>query len=247
MNFPKISIITVSFNAVNVIEETILSVIGQTYPNIEYIIIDGGSTDGTTDIIKKYADKISYWISEPDKGIYDGMNKGIDKVTGDWVNFMNAGDSFYNKDVVKKIFSQKIDSHIEVIYGDSYTIYSDKEVIEKVRPLDVMIKKLQMPFCHQSVFLKTQNKKNIQFDTSYKIAADYKIFYTLWNKIGKNAFLYIPLPIAIFDAVEGISSQNGMLMIKEYIQIRATKKDIFWWFALIKYIIKYITRYNCIL
>lgn len=247
MNLPKISIITVSFNAVNVIEKTILSVISQTYIDIEYVIIDGGSTDGTTDIIKKYADKISYWISEPDKGIYDAMNKGIDKVTGDWVNFMNAGDSFYNKDVVKKIFSQKIGSHIEVIYGDSYTIYSSQKTIEKARPLDVMIKKLQMPFCHQSVFLKSQKKKEIKFDSSYKISADYKIFYTLFNKIGKNAFLYIPLPIAIFDAVEGISSQNGMLMIKEYIQIRATKKDIFWWFALIKYIIKYITRYNCIL
>lgn len=247
MNLPKISIITVSFNAVNVIEETILSVINQSFPNIEYIIIDGGSTDGTTDIIKKYADKISYWISEPDKGIYDAMNKGIDKITGEWVNFMNAGDSFYNKNVIQKIFSQKIDSHIEVIYGDSYTIYRDKEVIEKVRPLDVMIKKLQMPFCHQSVFLKSQKKKEIKFDSSYKISADYKIFYTLFNKIGENAFLYISLPIAIFDAVEGISSQNSMLMIKEYIQIRATKKDIFWWFALIKYIIKYITRYNCIL
>ena len=96
-NNPKISIITVSFNAVKVIEETIVSVINQTYTNVEYIIIDGGSTDGTVDIIKEYADKISYWVSESDKGIYDAMNKGGIKALGDFLYFLNAGDSFYNK------------------------------------------------------------------------------------------------------------------------------------------------------
>ena len=78
-----ISVVTVSYNAVATIEQTLLSVINQTYPNIEYIIIDGGSTDGTVDIIKKYADEIVYWISEPDKGIYDAMNKGIKKANGE--------------------------------------------------------------------------------------------------------------------------------------------------------------------
>ena len=82
-----ISVVTVSYNAVSTIEQTILSVINQTYPNVEYIIIDGGSTDGTVDIIKKYADKIAYWVSEPDKGIYDAMNKGGLKTTGDFIQF----------------------------------------------------------------------------------------------------------------------------------------------------------------
>ena len=100
MNIALISIITVSYNAVKTIEDTINSVLNQTYPNIEYIIIDGGSTDGTLDVIKKYQDKITYWVSEPDKGIYDAMNKGALKATGVWLHFMNAGDTFYDEQVL---------------------------------------------------------------------------------------------------------------------------------------------------
>ncbi len=83
---------TVTYNAEELLEETILSVINQSYKNIEYIIIDGASTDGTIDIIKKYEEKIDYWMSEPDEGIYFAMNKAIEKATGKWINFMNAGD-----------------------------------------------------------------------------------------------------------------------------------------------------------
>ena len=100
----KISVVTVCYNAADTIEKTILSVLNQTYHDIEYIIIDGGSTDGTVEIIRKYADKIAYWVSEPDKGIYDAMNKGIEVATGEWINFMNAGDRFYKSDVIKLIF-----------------------------------------------------------------------------------------------------------------------------------------------
>ena len=99
----KNSIVTVSYNAVATIESTILSVINQTYSNVEYIIIDGGSTDGTVDIIKKYQDKISYWISEPDQGIYDAMNKGLKIASGEWINFMNSGDSFVHTEVLENL------------------------------------------------------------------------------------------------------------------------------------------------
>ncbi|HEX3386494.1 MAG TPA: glycosyltransferase, partial [Mucilaginibacter sp.] len=92
INRPKVSIVTVVFNAADSLELTILSVINQSYPNTEFIIIDGGSTDGTVDLIKKYDKKINYWISEKDSGIYDAMNKALDVVSGDWVYFLGAGD-----------------------------------------------------------------------------------------------------------------------------------------------------------
>lgn len=116
-----ISIVTVSYNAVLTIEQTILSVINQTYPNVEYIIIDGGSTDGTVDIIKKYEDKIAYWVSEPDKGIYDAMNKGVVVATGEWINFMNAGDIFTDGDVIDKLFHQNIIiNRVGIVFGDTF-------------------------------------------------------------------------------------------------------------------------------
>ena len=94
MDAPIISVITVCYNVASTIEKTMLSVLNQTYKNLEYIIIDGNSTDGTVDIIKKYAERLTFWISEPDKGIYDAMNKGIVKATGKFLIFMNAGGEF---------------------------------------------------------------------------------------------------------------------------------------------------------
>ena len=94
-NQSKVSVITVVYNDVSNIEETILSVINQDYPNIEYVVIDGGSSDGTIELIKRYEYKLAYYLSEPDNGIYDAMNKGIVKVKGQLVNFMNSGDTFY--------------------------------------------------------------------------------------------------------------------------------------------------------
>ena len=116
----KISVITVCYNAVDVIERTILSVINQTYCNIEYIIVDGNSTDGTMDIINKYRDRISIVVSEPDNGVYDAMNKGIGLATGEWLNFMNAGDSFSNESIIEDVFKSDIPDTTKFIYSDYF-------------------------------------------------------------------------------------------------------------------------------
>ena len=109
----RISVITVCLNASKTIEQTILSIINQTYDNIEYIIIDGVSTDGTLDIIKKYESKISLCQSEPDNGIYDAMNKGLKLATGDFLIFMGADDVFYNENVIYKVASE-IDNYDDI-------------------------------------------------------------------------------------------------------------------------------------
>lgn len=114
----KVSVITVVYNGIDYIESTILSVLNQDYINLEYIIIDGGSTDGTLDIIKKYEDRIFYWLSEPDHGIYDAMNKGVAVATGIWIHFRNCGDYFYSDNVISAIFTQIIPNDVTIIYGN---------------------------------------------------------------------------------------------------------------------------------
>jgi glycosyltransferase involved in cell wall biosynthesis len=208
MNNPLITVITVVYNGVSTLEQTILSVINQTYKNIEYIIIDGGSTDGTVDIIKKYEKHLAYWVSEPDKGIYDAMNKGIDKASGEWINFMNSGDWFYDDSVLLSIDSL-LSSDIDVLYGDTI----------KFKTYPLWRFKLHMPFCHQSCFAKTDIYKRYHFDISYKLAGDYNFFFNLW----KNGYLfeYCPVVISMYDNT-GVSSLNYALCLKENAIVRGT-------------------------
>src|ERR1700761_112956 len=128
---PRLSIITIVYNNASDIERTILSVINQTYKNIEYIIIDGASTDGTLNIIGKYRDSISKLVSEPDKGIYDAMNKGLQQATGDYVLFMNSGDEIYAGDTVEKIFNTEPDA--DIYYGETEMINADGKSLGRRR------------------------------------------------------------------------------------------------------------------
>lgn len=144
---PKVSVITVCYNCKNDIEPTILSVIGQTYLNIEYIIIDGGSTDGTLEIINKYMDKINVLISESDQGIFDAMNKGLKHATGTWVNFMNAGDKFYDTETVKKVLGHGTYLNVGVVYGSKIT---NGEIFHPAKLSSLKYGGIMA--CHQSIF-----------------------------------------------------------------------------------------------
>lgn len=207
---PKISVITVCYNAEKTIEATIRSVLSQTYTNIEYIIIDGGSSDNTIKIIKEYLSQIAYFISESDKGVYDAMNKGIKAATGDWINFMNSGDSFYDDNVITKI-SKSLEPYLSVVYGDTNFIYEWGSAVMAPYPLDEL--EYNMIFSHQSSFVKTTLLVQNLFSIKYKIAGDYNLFYSLFKN--GNKFKYVPITIANYDAVDGLSSQNHLLAIKE--------------------------------
>ena len=179
IRLPLVTIITVVLNRKNELENTIRSIINQTYPNIEYIIIDGGSTDGTLGIIKKYEDYIDYWVSEPDEGIYDAMNKGVSLAFGQWINFMNAGDKFYNHEVIRKVFSFMVTEKYGVIYGDLIVNYLKFKRF--IRAKDIAYIKYGMPFSHQACFVKTRLHKQFPFDLSFKLASDYNFFFNLYK------------------------------------------------------------------
>ncbi|MDR2410220.1 MAG: glycosyltransferase [Bacteroidales bacterium] len=213
MSNQLISIITVVYNGAFTLEQTILSVINQTYKNIEYIIIDGGSTDGTVDIIKKYEPHLACWVSEPDKGIYDAMNKGIDKATGEWINFMNSGDWFYDNNVIT-LFESNI-NNCDILYGATIAFQRRKSIYCKAQEI-IKIKK-NMPCCHQSVFCKSNILKKHMFDLRYLICADYNLLYILYKNNAK--FKKIDNIISCFEATHGVSSMNKNKLIEEVSKI----------------------------
>lgn len=213
MNRIQISIVTVSYNAGLAIEKTIKSVIAQSYNNIQYLIIDGGSDDSTLSVIEKYRAYISYFVSEPDKGIYDAMNKAINVATGEWIIFMNAGDLLIDG-VLNKIFVKQIDCLIDVIYGDTVIKYPFGN--RYIKAGFFTNNDIDLPFCHQSVIVRTKYMKQYHFDLGYKVAADYNFFYSLYKEGRK--FLYVPIPIAQYDAI-GFSTSRVLETYKEVCSI----------------------------
>lgn len=170
---PKLSVITIVYNNVKDIERTILSVLNQNYPNIEYIIIDGGSTDGTVEVIKKYEDKIDKWVSEEDRGIYDAMNKGLKLATGDYVLFMNSGDEIYDSTTVEQVFGTA--QHADIYYGET-EMYDDSWTSLGRRRHQIPDKftwksfKYGMNISHQAIYIK--KSITVPYDAKYQLSAD---------------------------------------------------------------------------
>lgn len=236
---PLISIITVVFNGEKYLEQTIQSVINQTYDNVEYIIIDGGSNDGTLDIIKKYDEAIDYWVSEPDEGIYDAMNKGIQTATGKFIAFINADDWYEEQaiDYVIEAYSQE--HNIDFFYGNLNYIKENGKVVlwEGNRGKNG----LEIP--HPTCFIRSSILKKDLFNTDFKIAADAELILRLFNSNIES--LYINKVIANFRD-GGISSEfwatqkESFLILTKYIGLWYAVK-IFLKKAIIK-IINYIRK-----
>lgn len=210
----KITIVTVCYNAAEEIAKTMKSVLNQSFDDLEYIIIDGRSEDNTIAIIEqtlnKYKDKNVKLISEPDDGIFDAMNKGIRMATGEYVNFMNAGDTFYSNRTLDLIFNDDSIKSYDVIFGDQYLEGGRKK---KMQPF--IYKNggyMNMGICHQCIFVRTRVAKKYLFDTSFKIAADYNMIYTLFS-LGYK-FKDTHIPVSIFDT-NGYSAQNRLLQVDE--------------------------------
>ena len=207
----KVTVVTAVLNDAGHIEQTILSVISQTDIEIEYIIVDGGSKDGTLELIGKYKDKISLLISEPDRGVYDAMNKGIKYSTGDFVYFLNSGDVLLNPSILSKIKLEELKEKNAIIYGNVVVAYGNIEALEKPRPFfNSKMKFKGIGICHQSMFFPGELIRNEKYDLSYNIAADYDLAYRLWRK--GTEFLYKDITIAKYDWGKGISSNPYKLL-----------------------------------
>ena len=191
----NLSIITIVLNDKQNIEKTIISVLSQKI-ELEYIIIDGGSTDGTLDIIKKYKDRIDVVVSEKDSSIYNAMNKAIDLASGDWICFMNSGDMFYDSNVLTNILPN-IENSLDVVYGDWEVRYASKnKIIKANNSIDKIWQ--GMIFSHQSCFVKKDILKQYKFNETNRITADYELFYTLYK--ANKKFRYIPMIVASVSA-----------------------------------------------
>lgn len=223
----KISIITINYNNKTGLLKTIESVIKQTLNDYEYIIIDGASNDGSLEVIHQYVEKIDCWVSEPDSGIYNAMNKGIMKAKGDYCIFMNSGDTFYDKDTLKEILPYLDGTCIvngDTSYPSGKYDNSPKEVTLGFFLLSTII--------HQSTFIRTDLLKNNNYDEKYRIVSDWK-FWIQELIINNVSYKNVHIPISIFDET-GVGSTNialhddeMVLVLKELFPIKILKEYYF--------------------
>lgn len=239
------SIVTIVYNDITHIKETIESVINQSYKNLEYILVDGWSNDGTKEAIMEFISSCATitlqeqkenkiyleathnaypaltfkFLSEKDKGIYDAMNKGIALASREWINFMNCGDRFYDLEVLQKVANENIGQY-DVVYGDTEVVYADQNLsVIKTAPKNIQtsLKRFGANIIHQSMFFKTSIHKQHLYNTQdYKIASDYELIYRLFNS--HLSFCKIHLNVSVFHT-GGTSDTQGLLRTNESYKI----------------------------
>ena len=192
-NLPLISVVTVCYNSAPTIEETVLSVLNQTYKNIEYVMIDGGSKDNTLNILTKYKDRLGYFVSEPDKGIYDAMNKALQVASGDWLYFLGSDDVLIDNNVIEEMVAQFKDMST-IYYGN--VIFKNENVV-----YDFNLNKWNLCYrniSHQSLFYTKESYKNHSYDTSFIIFADHIYNISLYGSKKYN-FDHIDKVVALYN------------------------------------------------
>ena len=225
----NLTIVTVCYNAEGFLERTFESAFFQSYTDYEYLVIDGGSNDNTINIVKQFQKKFLEkkimfdYVSEPDQGIYDAMNKAIKQAKGKWIYFLNANDVFYDNAVLSKVFAQEIPKGIDVIYGKVVKKYKDHDELRKHNEIDEIVNGL--PFCHQGAFVRTRLMKQQLFDLRYSICADYNFFLKLY--LQGSQFQKIETIIAYY-AMGGFSDRQYYKMLKEGYLVQKNNKILNW-------------------
>lgn len=224
---PLISVVTVCFDAADSLERTIRSLLSQTYLRFEYIVVDGGSTDGTLGILGRYRDRISTLVSEPDCGIYHAMNKGVLLARGEWIYFLNADDSFHD-DGVLALFAEleKRCPEAEVIYGDALLSYPDgSSRLSRYPGLITWEHLATRSLCHQAMFTRRSAFERVGlYDPSYRLAGDYAwLLKSIWRH--DLNYRYLPFTVCRFSmAGEHLLTQNASLLQQE--RERAAREEV---------------------
>lgn len=223
-NLPLVSIITVCFNSAKTIEQTILSVLHQTYSNIEYIIIDGGSSDGTQGIIKKYSDRVAYSVSEPDNGIYDAMNKGIRAATGEIIGIINS-DDWYDLDAIAKVVEiYSKNKGVDVIHG-GIRIYENERFSTSYCPRIKELNLCMIP--HPSCFItKAAYNQYGVYNINYRIAADYELVARIYSAKGKFVYYNTILANLRMGGASDLQSNKGQLESEEIRKLYNLKYEV---------------------
>jgi len=226
---PKVSIITVSFNSIKTISDTIESVLSQTYSDIEYIIIDGSSSDSTAELVKSYGSRISEFVSEPDKGIYDAINKGIRLATGKIIGILNSDDFFYSNDIIEKVAASFNEYEIDAVFGDARFVDQVKtsKVVRYYSSKLFSIEKFKFGYmpAHPTFYVKKELfDKFGYYKPEYKIAADFELLirFLYINHI-KYKYLEIPFLSMRMGGVSNKSILSKFTLNKEI--ARACKEN----------------------
>lgn len=203
----KVTIVTVVYNAVDTIESTLQSVLSQDYGNVEYVVIDGGSTDGTIDVLNRYRDQIAYLVSERDDGVYDAMNKGVSAATGEWIGVMNAGDVFSSNDVLARIFGQgEAYDGVDVIYGDAVSVQGRGRLVETA-PAGAEGLSRGPTYRHGASFVRRKTHLQFRFDLSLKSRLEFALDYEQIHRMFKSGCCFQKVPIRVIDyARRGMST-----------------------------------------
>lgn len=203
----KLSIITVNYNDAEGLERTIQSVISQTFQDFEFIIIDGGSTDDSVDVIRKYENYIDYWVSERDGGIYPGMNKGLRQAKGEYLNFMNGGDCYHSPEVLKNIFA--LDTDADIITGT----HAENGLRNVGQGGVTMLDLYKWAIDHQASFIRREVALRHPYDEKYRIVSDWKFF--IEALIFDNCTFFYTDTIVVDVDMKGISNTNFALDMQE--------------------------------
>ena len=207
----RLSIITINLNNCKGLHKTIESVIAQTFTDFEWIIIDGGSTDGSRELIEQYADHFAYWVSEPDRGIYNAINKGIAQAKGEYIQILNSGDCLFEGSTLEQLFSNQYDA--DILYGDAVCLYPDGSRLDKKYPDTVSLNYfIHDVINHQASFYRRQVFDGHPYNEKYMIAGDWA--YCMEAVCRGMRFIHINQTIVYYDN-NGISAQWSERQIKE--------------------------------